>query len=64
MAGSALSSSLPQALEEVIATGADRILILTSGGQRNVVAGSAALAELVRLADDHVEIAVGGGLRL
>ena len=54
--------SLPQALEDVIATGADRIL--TSGGQRNVVAGSAALTELVQQAEDRIEIAVGGGLRL
>jgi copper homeostasis protein len=54
--------SLPQALEDVIATGADRLL--TSGGKRNVVAGSAALAELVRLAGQRIEIAVGGGLRL
>jgi copper homeostasis protein len=54
--------SLTEALEEVVAAGADRIL--TSGGQRNVVAGSAALAELVRLAGDRVAIAVGGGLRL
>jgi len=54
--------SLPQALEDVIATGADRLL--TSGGQPNVVAGSAALAELVRLAGDRIEIAIGGGLRL
>lgn len=54
--------SLPQALEDVIATGADRLL--TSGGKRNVVAGSAALAELVRLAGQRIEVAVGGGLRL
>ncbi len=54
--------SLPQDLEDVIATGADRLL--TSGGQQNVVAGSAALAELVQLADHRIEIAVGGGLRL
>ena len=54
--------SLKEALEDVIATGAHRIL--TSGGQRNVVAGSAALAELVQQAEDRVEIAVGGGLRL
>jgi copper homeostasis protein len=54
--------SLPQALEDVIATGSDRLL--TSGGQPNVVAGSAALAELVRLAGQRIEIAVGGGLRL
>jgi copper homeostasis protein len=54
--------SLPQVLEDVTATEADRVL--TSGGQPNVVAGTAALAELVRLADDRIEIAVGGGLRL
>jgi copper homeostasis protein len=54
--------SLPKALEDVIATGADRVL--TSGGRPNVVAGSAAIAELVRLAGDRIEIAVGGGLRL
>jgi copper homeostasis protein len=53
---------LTEALEEVIATGADRIL--TSGGQRNVVAGSAALAELVEQAGNRIAIAVGGGLRL
>jgi copper homeostasis protein len=54
--------SLPRALDDVIATGADRLL--TSGGKPDVVAGSAALAELVRLAGDRIEIAVGGGLRL
>jgi copper homeostasis protein len=54
--------SVQQALEDVIATGADRIL--TSGGQRNVVAGTAALAELVQRAGNRIEIAVGGGLRL
>jgi copper homeostasis protein len=54
--------SLRQALEDVIATGADRVL--TSGGEPNVVAGSGALAELVRLAGERIQIAVGGGLRL
>jgi copper homeostasis protein len=57
-----VTPSLPQALEDVISTGADRLL--TSGGQPDVVAGSAMLAELVRLAGDRIEIAVGGGLRL
>lgn len=54
--------SLTQALEDVIATGADRLL--TSGGQRNVVAGSAVLADLVLRAGQRIQIAVGGGLRL
>ncbi len=54
--------SLAMALEDVIATGTDRLL--TSGGQPNVVAGAAALGELVRLAGQRIEIAVGGGLRL
>jgi copper homeostasis protein len=54
--------SLPQALEDVIATGADRIL--TSGGQLTVVAGSASLAALVIQANGRIEVAVGGGLRL
>lgn len=53
---------LSAALEDVIATGCDRIL--TSGGERNVVAGSAALAELVAQAAGRIDIAVGGGLRL
>jgi len=57
-----LTPSLPQALEDVISIGADRLL--TSGGQPDVVAGSSMLAELVRLAGDRIEIAVGGGLRL
>ena len=57
-----LTPSLPQALEDVISTGADRLL--TSGGQPDVVTGSAMLAELVRLTGDRIEIAVGGGLRL
>jgi copper homeostasis protein len=54
--------SLSQSLEDVIATGAHRVL--TSGGQRNAVAGGAALAELVSQANGRIEIAVGGGLRL
>jgi copper homeostasis protein len=57
-----MTPSLPQALEDVIASRADRLL--TSGGKRDVVAGSAALAELVRLAGDRIKVAVGGGLRL
>lgn len=54
--------SLTAALEDVIATGCNRVL--TSGGQRDVVAGSEALAELVRQASGRIDVAVGGGLRL
>ena len=54
--------SLQMALEDIVSTGADRVL--TSGGQPNVVAGSVALAELVAQAGNRIEIAVGGGLRL
>jgi copper homeostasis protein len=54
--------SLTQALEDVIATGCDRVL--TSGGQRDVVAGAQMLAELVRRSCGRIEVAVGGGLRL
>ena len=54
--------SLMTALEDVIATGADRVL--TSGGQCDVVAGSSSLAKLVTQAGSRIEVAVGGGLRL
>ncbi len=54
--------SLSQALEDVIATGCDRVL--TSGGEDDVDAGAASLAALVRQAAGRIEIAVGGGLRL
>lgn len=53
---------LPQALEDVIATGAHRVL--TSGGQRDVVAGATALSALVLQANHRIDVAVGGGLRL
>ncbi|NYF78163.1 copper homeostasis protein CutC [Granulicella arctica] len=54
--------SLEQALEDVIATGCDRLL--TSGGQPDVVTGAASLAKLVAQAAGRIEIAIGGGLRL
>lgn len=54
--------SLPEALEDIIAIGCDRVL--TSGGHRDVVAGAHSLAELVVQARGRIEIAVGGGLRL
>jgi copper homeostasis protein len=57
-----VTPSLDKALENVIATGCRRIL--TSGGERDVVAGGANLARLVELAADRIAIAAGGGLRI
>jgi copper homeostasis protein len=54
--------SLDQALEDVIDTGCRRIL--TSGGERDVLAGADRLAQLVQLAGGRIEIAAGGGLRI
>ena len=57
-----VTPSLPQALEDVITSGCDRVL--TSGGQRDLVAGAACMAELVAQANQRIEVAVGGGLQL
>jgi copper homeostasis protein len=54
--------SLPDALEEVIAIGCDRVL--TSGGQRDVIAGASCLASLVQQSAGRIQVAAGGGLRL
>jgi copper homeostasis protein len=54
--------SLTDALEDVIALGCDRVL--TSGGQRDVIAGASSLAALVQQAADRIQVAAGGGLRL
>jgi copper homeostasis protein len=56
-----LVPSLDRALEDIVAAGCGRVL--TSGGQRDVVAGAAKLASLVEQAGDRIDIAVGGGLR-
>ena len=56
------TASLERALEDVIETGCRRVL--TSGGERDVTAGSDKLARLVELAAGRIEIAVGGGLRI
>jgi copper homeostasis protein len=52
---------LSQALEDVLATGCDRIL--TSGGQPDVLAGAPRLAQLVTQSHNRIAIAAGGGLR-
>ena len=54
--------SLLIALEAVIAAGCNRVL--TSGGERSVLAGAAQLMELVIEAGRRIEVAAGGGLRL
>ena len=56
-----LVPSLDQALEDIVAAGCGRVL--TSGGERDVVAGAAKLASLVKQAGDRIDVAVGGGLR-
>ncbi len=57
-----VTPSLPNALEDVIAAGCDRVL--SSGGQSDVVAGAATLAKLVAQAKHRIAVAIGGGLRL
>jgi copper homeostasis protein len=56
------TASLEQALEDVITTGCRRVL--TSGGERDVLAGADRLAQLVKIAAGRIEIAAGGGLRI
>lgn len=50
-----------QALEDVIATGCERIL--TSGHRNTAVEGASLLAELVKKADGRIAIMVGSGVR-
>lgn len=53
---------ISEALEAVIATGAD--CVLTSGGAPDVLTGADQLAALVRQAAGRIEIMAGGGLKL
>jgi copper homeostasis protein len=56
------TASQQQALEDVILSGCRRVL--TSGGERDVLAGAEPLARLVEQAAGRIDVAVGGGLRL
>lgn len=51
-----------QALEDVIATGADSLL--TSGGAPDVLSGAASIAQVAQQAGDRIHVIAGGGLRL
>jgi copper homeostasis protein len=56
------AANLDEALEAVIATGADHLL--TSGGAENVMAGADAIAVIRRQAGTRLGIMAGAGLRL
>jgi copper homeostasis protein len=57
-----MTPDLPAALEDVIATGASRIL--TSGGAPNVTSGISQIAQMVRIANGRIVIVPGGGVSL
>lgn len=56
-----VSRDLLEALEDVIATGAARVL--TSGGQPSVVDGAAMVAKMVSAANDRIVVMPGCGIR-
>jgi copper homeostasis protein len=54
-------ADLSRALEEVIATGAERVL--TSGGEATAIRGMERITELHEQAGDRIRIMAGGGIR-
>jgi copper homeostasis protein len=56
-----VAADLPRALEEIVATGATRLL--TSGGQPSAEGGAATIAALVRAAGERLTVMAGGGIR-
>lgn len=59
--GKGEDGGMERALEEVISTGADRLL--TSGGAPSVLEGSEAVRQILRLAGKRIVIMPGGGIQ-
>jgi copper homeostasis protein len=55
-----MSRELSKSLEDVIETGADRVL--TSGGEQKVEDGIRTIAALVKAGDQRISIMIGGGI--